>query len=262
MNIIRKIKTCLTLFLFFSCIGFANANDLRVFISSGFFQVYKTIGPDFEKKTGHRLITIRGPSIGDSPEAIPARLARGEKADILILDGESAHELAHKGYVKESGITILGISQIGMAVKEGAPKPDISTVDAFRKTLLEAKSIGYSDSGSGTYIANQMFKKLGIADQVMGKSKKVRGPPSGEPVAATVARGENEIGFQQVSEILHVSGITYVGPIPKEMQPGFTFAGAITTHSTQEKAAKELIQFLRAPEAEAVIVKAGLGYPR
>jgi molybdate transport system substrate-binding protein len=125
-----------------------------------------------KKKTGHRLITVRGPSIGDSPEAIPTRLARGENADMVILDGEAAHELAHKGFVKEATITVLGLSQIGMAVKAGAPKPDISTVEAFKKTLLAAKSIGYSDSGSGTDIANQMFKKLGVEDQVMGKSRK------------------------------------------------------------------------------------------
>lgn len=149
-----------------------------------------------------------------------------------------------------------------MAVKAGEPVPDIATVDAFRKTLLESKSIGYSDSGSGTYIANKMFQKLGIYDQVIGKSHKVRGPPSGEPVAATVARGENEIGFQQVSEILHVSGIHYVGRIPKEMQPGFTFAAAITTNAKNPDGAKALINILRSPKAEKAITEAGLGYPR
>lgn len=262
MKINRWLRSILLLCLTMSVYSLSYAADIKVLISSGFFGVYHELGPVFEKKTGHRLITVRGPSIGDSPEAIPTRLARGEVADLVILDGEAAHELAHKGFIKESSITTLGLSQIGMAVKEGASKPDISTVDAFRKTLLAAKSIGYSDSGSGTYIANQMFKKLGIEDPVMGKSKKVRGPPSGEPVAATVARGENEIGFQQVSEIIHVAGITYVGPIPKEVQPGFTFAGAVTSNSKQEQFAKDFIQFLRAPEAEAVIVKAGLGYPR
>lgn len=239
----------------------ASAADIKVFISAGFFGVYEKLAPDFEKKTGHHLITTRGPSMGDSPEAIPTRLARGEFADIVIMDGEAAHELAQKGLVNDRSVTVLGLSQIGMAIKAGASKPDISTVDSFRKTLLAAKSIGYSDSGSGTYIASTMFKKLGIEDQVMGKSRKVRGPPSGEPVAATVARGENEIGFQQVSEILHVAGVTYVGPVPLELQPGFTFAGAITSSSKQSSAAMELIQFIRSPQAEAVIVKAGLGYP-
>jgi molybdate transport system substrate-binding protein len=143
-------------------------------------------------------------------------------------------------------------------VKLNAPKPDISTVDAFRKTLLSAKSIAYSDSGSGTYIANTMFNKLGILEQVKAKSMKVRGPPSGEAVAAVVARGEAEIGFQQVSEIIHTPGITYLGPIPKDLQPGFSFAGAITTNTTQPEAAAAFIRFLSSPDVVQVIKNAGL----
>jgi molybdate transport system substrate-binding protein len=123
----------------------------------------------------------------------------------------------------------LALSQIGMVVRSGAASPNIGSVEAFRRTLLAAASIGYSDSGSGTYLSTTLFAKLGIADQVARKSRKVRGPPSGEPVAAVVARGDVEIGFQQVSELIHVPGVTYVGPIPAELQPGFSFAGAITS---------------------------------
>jgi molybdate transport system substrate-binding protein len=214
--------------------------------------------PAFEQQTGYKLITTRGPSIGDSPEAIPTRLASGQQADVIILDGESAENLAKRGFVRPESITILAFSQIGAAVKQGAPKPDISTVDAFRKTLLSAISIAYSDSGSGTYIANTMFNKLGILDQVKGKSIKVRGPPSGEAVAAVVARGEAEIGFLQVSEIIHTPGITYLGPIPKAMQPGFSSAGVITSNTTQAKGAAELIAFLSSPNMAQVVSKAGL----
>ena len=114
--------------------------------------------------------------------------------------------------------TRLARSLIGMVVRAGAATPDISSVEAFRSTLLAAKSIAYSDSGSGTYLSTTLFPKLGIADQVAGKSRKVRGPPSGEPVAAVVARGEAEIGFQQVSELIRVPGITFVGTIPTEVQ--------------------------------------------
>ena len=236
----------------------ASAADIKVMISAGFYGVYEQLAPEFERTTGNKLITTRGPSIGDSPEAIPTRLASGQKADIIILDGESAENLAKKGFVIPDSVTILAYSQIGAAVKLGAPKPDISSVDAFRKTLLAANSIAYSDSGSGTYIANTMFNKLGILDQVKGKSMKVRGPPSGEAVAAVVARGEAEIGFQQVSEIIHTPGITYLGPIPKEMQPGFSFAGAITTNAVNPDGAAELIKFLSAPSVTQVISKAGL----
>lgn len=236
----------------------ASAADIKVMISAGFYSVYEQLAPEFERTTGNKLITTRGPSIGDSPEAIPTRLASGQKADVIILDGESAENLAQRGFAVPDSVTILAYSQIGAAVKLGAPKPDISTVDAFRKTLLNASSIAYSDSGSGTYIANTMFNKLGILDQVKGKSIKVRGPPSGEAVAAVVARGEAEIGFQQVSEIIHTPGITYLGPIPKEMQPGFSFAGAITTNATNPQGAAQLIKFLSAPNVTQVISKAGL----
>jgi molybdate transport system substrate-binding protein len=227
-------------------------------ISAGFYQVYAELSPAFERASGHRLITTRGPSMGDSPEAIPARLARGETADVVILDGGAAEELAKKGIVRAGSKVNLAGSQVGMVVRAGAVKPDISSVEAFRKVLLAVKSIGYSDSGSGTYLSTVLFAKLGIADQVAGKSRKVRGPPSGEPVAAVVARGEVEIGFQQVSELIHVEGVTYVGTIPAELQPGFSFAGAITTAALQPDAALALLRFLTSPEAAATIRKNGL----
>jgi molybdate transport system substrate-binding protein len=236
----------------------ASAADVHVMISAGFYQVYAELGPAFEKASGHRLITTRGPSIGDSPEAIPTRLNRGETADLVILDGSSADELAKRGLVRGDSKVELARSLIGMVVKEGAAKPDIGSVDAFRKTLLAAKSIAYSDSGSGTYIANVMYGKLGIADQVAGKSRKVRGPPSGEVVAAVVARGEAELGFQQVAELIHTPGVTYVGTLPAELQPGVSFAAALTDKAKEPEAAKALIRFLGAPEASALITKMGL----
>jgi molybdate transport system substrate-binding protein len=146
-------------------------------------------------------------------------------------------------------------------VRAGAEKPDISSVEALRSTLLAAKSIAYSDSGSGTYLSTTLFFRLGVADQIAGKSRRVRGPPSGEPVAAVVARGEAEIGFQQVSELIHVPGITFVGTIPGEVQPMFVFAGALAVSVRQPEAANALIRFLASPEAAPVILKAGLMPP-
>jgi molybdate transport system substrate-binding protein len=196
--------------------------------------------------------------MGDSPEAIPTRLARGEAADVLILDGAAADELAARGLARGGSKVNLALSQIGMVVRAGARTPDISSVDAFRRTLLAALSIGYSDSGSGTYLSTQLFARLGIADSVLPKSRKVRGPPSGEPVAAVVGRGEAEIGFQQVSELLNVAGVDYVGTIPAELQPGFTFAGMLTRSSRETEGAAALLRFLNSPEAAPVITKAGL----
>ena len=236
----------------------ASAADVRVMISAGFFHVYSELGPAFERASGHHLVTTRGPSMGDSPESIPTRLAHGEAADVVILDGGAADKLASAGLLRADSKVTLARSLIGMVVKAGALRPDIGSVDAFKNTLLAAKSIACSDSGSGTYLSTQLFAKLGIADQVLPKNRRVRGPPSGEPVAAVVARGEAEIGFQQVSELMNVAGVDYVGTIPAELQPGFTFAGQLTRSAENIDAATALLRFLNSPEADAVKTKAGL----
>jgi len=236
----------------------AGAADIHVMISAGFFRVYSELVPAFERASGHHVITTRGPSMGDSPEAIPTRLARGEPADVVILDGGAADELGRRGVVRPETKMELARSQLGMVVRAGAPKPDIGTVESFRNTLIAAKSIAYSDSGSGTYLSTKLFAQLGVADEAARKSRKVRGPPSGEPVAAVVARGEAEIGFQQVSELIHVPGVAFVGAIPESLQPGFSFAGVLTGGAQEPDAAQALLRFLASPEAEPVIVKAGL----
>jgi molybdate transport system substrate-binding protein len=241
-----------------SMAGTASAADVQVMISAGFYRVYSELGPAFERASGHHLVTTRGPSMGDSPEAIPTRLARGEAADVVILDGGAADELGRRGLVRADSKIDLARSLIGMVVRAGAAKPDIGSVEAFRSTLLAAKSIAYSDSGSGTYLSTTLFARLGVADQVVSKSRKVRGPPSGEPVAKVVARGEAEIGFQQVSELIDVPGISFVGTIPDELQPLIFFAGALTSTVRQPEAAGALIRFLASPEAAPVILKAGL----
>jgi molybdate transport system substrate-binding protein len=239
----------------------ASAADLQVMISAGFYGVYAELAERFERATGHRLITTRGPSMGDSPEAIPARLARGEAADVVIMSGAAADVLSMRGLVRAGSKVDLALSQIGMVVRSGVAPPDISTVEAFRRTLLAADSIGHSDSASGTYLSTVLFSQLGIEDQVAGKSRSVRGPPSGEPVAAVVARGEMAIGFQQVSELIHVPGVTFVGAIPTELQLDTTFAGAITTAAQQPDAALALLRFLSSPEWDPMLVEAGLTPP-
>jgi molybdate transport system substrate-binding protein len=244
-----------------STVGAASAADVHVMISAGFHGVYSELAPAFERASGHRLVTTRGPSMGDSPEAIPTRLARGETADIVIMDGTAADDLGSKGLVRSDSKTVLARSLIGMVVRAGAAKPDIGSVEALRSTLLAAQSIAYSDSGSGTYLSTTLFPKLGVADQIAGKSRKVRGPPSGEPVAAVIARGEAEIGFQQVSELIRVPGVTFVGTIPAEVQPKTFFVGFLTSTTRQPDAARELLRFLTSPEAAPVIQKAGLMPP-
>ena len=236
----------------------ASAADIRVMISSGFFQVYSQLAPAFEKSSGHKLLTTRGPSVGDSPEAIPTRLTRGEEADVVIMDGHGVDILDQRGLARPGSRIPLAESFIGMVVRAGQPKPDIGTVEALRKALLAAKSIAYSDSSSGTYLSTVGFKKLGIADEVAGKTRKVRGPPSGEPVAAVVARGEAEVGFQQVAELIHVPGVDFVGTVPAEIQPPTFFVGALPKNSQHPDAAVALLRFLSSAEAADVITKAGL----
>jgi molybdate transport system substrate-binding protein len=239
-------------------VGAASAAEVQVMISAGFYGAYSELAPAFERASGHHLVTTRGPSMGDSPESIPSRLARGEAADVVILDGGATDELGKRGLVRDDSKTVLARSLIGMVVRAGAAKPDIGSVEALRSTLLAAKSIAYSDSGSGTYLSTKLFSKLGVADEIAAKSRKVRGPPSGEPVAGVVARGEAEIGFQQVAELIHVPGVTLVGTIPAELQPNFSFAGTLTSTVRQPEAATALIRFLASSEAAPVIAKAGL----
>lgn len=236
----------------------ASAADIRVMISAGFHGVYSELAPAFERASGHHLITTRGPSMGDSPESIPTRLSRGEAADVVILDGGAADELGKRGLVRSDTKTELARSLIGMVVQAGAARPDIGSVEALKRTLLAAKSIAYSDSGSGTYLSTKLFAQLGIAEAIAVKSRKIRGPPSGEPVAAVVARGEAEIGFQQVAELINVGGVDFVGALPAEVQPGFSFAGVLTANAQQSEAARALLRFLAAPEAAPAIVKGGL----
>ena len=239
-------------------VGAASAAEVQVMISAGFYGAYSELGPAFERASGHHLVTTRGPSMGDSPESIPTRLARGEAADVVILDGGATDELGKRGLVRADTKTELARSLIGMVVRAGAAKPDIGSVAALRSTLLTAKSIAYSDSGSGTYLSTKLFSELGVAEEIAAKSRKVRGPPSGEPVAGVVARGEAEIGFQQVAELMHVPGVTFVGALPAEVQPNFSFAGTLTSTVRQPEAARALIRFLASSEAAPVIARAGL----
>lgn len=238
--------------------GAAPAAEVHVMISAGFYQAYSELGPIFERRTGHRLVTTRGPSLGDSPEAIPNRLKRGEFADVVIITGASIDDLDRQGLVRAGSRTDLARSQIGMVVRAGAGIPDIGTVDAFKRALLSAKSIAYSDSASGIYLSTTLFTRLGLADQLAGKTHKVRGPPSGEPVAAVVARGDAEIGFQQVSELLHVPGVSFVGVIPAELQEETFFSAALGRAVKHPEAADALLRFLASPEAAPAIAKAGL----
>lgn len=228
-------------------------DDLHVMVSGAFSAAYRPLVAEWEKTTGHRVTTISGASMGDAPTSIPNRLARGERADVVILARASLDALARDGTVVAGSQVDLAHSRIGMSVRAGAPVPDISTVDTFRRVLLDAKSIAYSQSASGVYISTEMFKVLGIADQVAAKAKMV---PS--PVAETVARGEAEIGFQQISELLPVAGATFAGAIPDGVQRVTTFSAGVATASSARATARQLIAHLASAQARDTVRKTGL----
>jgi molybdate transport system substrate-binding protein len=235
-------------------VGTAGATEIKVMISGGFSTAYRDLTPEFERTTRHNLVTARGPSMGSTPEAIPNRLQRGEPVDVLIMVGDALDELIKQGKLIAGSRVDLARSNIGMAVRAGATKPDISSVDAFKRVLLEAKSVAYSDSASGVYISTVLFQRLGIADQMKGKSKMI----PGEPVGAVVARGDAEIGFQQISELLAVGGIDFVGPLPPEIQKVTVFSAGIVAGAKEPDAARALIKFLASPAAAPAITKRGL----
>src|SRR5882724_6611133 len=143
--------------------GAAGAAEVRVMISGGMTAAYKALVPEFERLTGHKVLTAYGPSMGTTTNAIPVRLERGEPADVLIMVGYALGDLVKKGKVISDSTVDLVKSPIGVAVKSGAPRPDISSAEAVKQALLAAKTIAYSDSASGVYVSTEMFDRLGIA---------------------------------------------------------------------------------------------------
>ena len=234
--------------------GAANAAEVRVMISGGLTAAYKELMPEFERLTGNKVLTAYGPSMGTTVNAIPIRLERGEPADVLIMVGYALGDLIKQGKVVADSRVDLTKSLIGIAVKSGAPKPDISSAEALKRALLAAKSIAYSDSASGVYVSTEMFQRLGIADEMKDKARKI----PAEPVAGVVARGDAEIGFQQISALRPVPGVDIVGPLPSELQKVTVFSAGIATVSREPDAGKALIKFLASPAASAAIIKSGM----
>ena len=213
----------------------------------------ETLAPDFEKKTGHKLISGWGPSMGETPQAIPNRLKRGEPIDVVIMVGDSLDKLVAAGKVSKTEHKLLALSRIGLAVKAGAPRPDISNLDAFKRTLLTAHSVVYSDSASGVFLSTKLFKRLGIDQQMAYKGRMI----PAEPVGEVVARGEAEVGLQQISELKPIEGIDIIGPIPESAQQLTPFSVGVVVGTKEPQAAKELLQYLASPEAEAAIKASG-----
>jgi molybdate transport system substrate-binding protein len=229
--------------------GAANAAEIRVIGSPGFREAYNLLVPQFEKATGHHVRTV-----WDGVNNVATRVAAGETAEIVILPVAQIEELTQKGKLASGSRVDVAKSGIGVAVKAGAPKPDLSSGEALKNALLKAKSIAYSTGPSGVHMAH-LLQQWGIAEAVKAR---IVIAPSDTPVGEIVARGDAEIGFQQVSELIRIKGIDYLGPLPGDVQEVTVFAAALHTSAATPDAAKALVKFLSVPAAAATIRKTGM----
>jgi len=225
------------------------AAEINVISTQATQEAYLELVPQFERLSGHKVKTVFNGTLN-----VQKRLADGEPYDLIIMAGPAIDEQIKLGKALAGSRVDLAKSGTGVAVRKGTAKPDISSADALKKTLLAAKSIGYSTGPSGLYMLS-VFEKLGIAEQVKGRLKQT---PSGVFVGTLIANGEAEVGFQQISELMHFAGIDYVGPLPGELQRMTVFSAGIHSGAKQGDAARALVKFLTAPAAAPVIRKHGL----
>jgi molybdate transport system substrate-binding protein len=229
--------------------GITQAAEIQVLASNATKEAYLELVPQFEKTTEHKVTTTWSGTVD-----IKKRLAAGETYDVLIMAGPEIDEFIRQGKLVAGSRVDLAKSGVGVAVRTGASKPDISSADGLKAALLSAKSIGYSQGPSGTYLVG-LFQRMGIADTIKDKVKVSK---VGQPVGNLIASGEVEIGFQQVSELLPVKGIDFLGPLPASVQQITTFSGGLFAAAKQPEAAKALVTFLAAPAATPVKRKHGL----
>ncbi len=228
--------------------------NIQVITSGAFAEALKDLVPIYEKQSPNKVIISYGSSMGAAPDSIPSRLAKGEQFDVLILASPSLDGFIKSGAVQSGTRVDLVASVMGAVVKTGAPKPDISTMSGLKSALLNAKSVAYSASASGVYLSTELFPKMGISEQM----DKTARPIYSERVASVVARGEADLGFQQVSELLPIPGVDFIGELPPEAQKTVLFSAGITSNVASLDASRDLIAFLASPKAVPIIQKAGL----
>jgi len=236
----------------------AQADDLKVLTTGILKGSFTKIATQFEKETGHKVTMSWGPSSGNSPEASPVRVRNGEAVDVLIMVDSGMDGLIKSGHFAPTFRTNVAVSKIGVAVKAGAPTPDISTPEALKRALLNAKSIGYSEGASGTYVSTVMLQRLGIEKDVASKSHVVLGRKF---VGEVVASGEAELGIQQLSELRLEPGLTVLGPLPEALQKVSVVAAAVSSKAQFPGAAKQFVDYLSTPFAQQAIRESGLDLP-
>jgi len=228
--------------------GMAQAAEIAVLASPAMKEAYAELVPRFERSSGHKVTTTWAGTAD-----IMKRIQAGGTYDVVIAAANSLDELTDTGRLMAGSRKDLVRSGVGVAVRAGAPKPDISTAEAVKRAVLAAKSVGISTGPSGVYMSG-LFERMGIAADLKPKLKV---PPSGAQIAELVAKGEIELGFQQVSEIVHVKGADFVGPLPPEIQRITVFAGAVHAGAREPDAARELLGYLGSPEHAPLLQKHG-----
>ena len=228
--------------------------EFRVMTSGAFTAAYLSLIPQLERLTKAKVVTVTT-SVGTGDISIASRLKRGEAAHIVIIAEPLYRQFLADGLVLAEGHAVVARSVIAMAVREGAPRPEISTAEALKKTLLTAKSIGYSASESGKYFTTVLVQRLGIADPVLPKSHLVGG---GVRVGTKIASGELEIGFQQVSELLPIHGIAHITPLPPEFQKVTTIVACVAASAPDQALARSAIRYLASPETAQAKTRTGL----
>lgn len=227
--------------------------QMKVLISGGFSGAYEKLLPEFEQASGIKVTTGSGASQGDGPQTIGAQLARGEKADVVILSREGLDGLIAANRIAAGTDLDLATVGIGAAVRAGAAKPDVSTADAVKQALLKARVVAIPASTSGIWLVKELFPRLGIAGTI-----NVKVTPRGAGATALVAAGEADLGVLPVSEILHDKGVELAGVLPAEIQFIQTFSAAVVAGASEAEAGKRLIEFLSSPRAFEAIKGAGL----
>lgn len=231
--------------------------EVRVLSAVGMRQVIADLEPTFERATGHKLNVSFG-----SGAAIVKRLEEGERADVVMLPRSGIDRLAGGGKLMAGSVADLATSHVGAAVRDGAPEPDISTPEAFKRAMLAAKTIACPDpalgGSSGVHI-DRIFEQLGVVEALKSKLMLVSTPDHAEMMPGhLVARGEAEIALHQMQELLAVPGIKVIGPLPGDLQGKFLFSAAVMADAADAKAAKAFVEFLITPEATVVIKAKGM----
>jgi molybdate transport system substrate-binding protein len=227
--------------------------QMKVIISGGFSGAYEKLLPEFEQASGIKVTSGSGASQGDGPQTIGAQLARGEKADVVILSREGLDGLIAANRIAAGSDADLATVGVGAAVRAGAAKPDVSTTEAVKQMLLKARVVAIPASTSGIWLVKELFPKLGVADMI-----NVKVTPRGTGATAMVASGEADLGVLPVSEILHAPGVELAGVFPPDIQFIQTFSAAVVAGSSEAEAGKRLIEFLTSARAAEAIKDAGL----